>query len=181
MKKLTFITWNESKAKYLEKYLDFEVGHKKVDLEEIQSMSLEEIVRHKVKQAYEIVQSPVIVEDVSLEFEGLWGLPGPFIKYFVDNMSFEDICWLVDGKSRKAIAKSVIGYYDGENLELFEWSLQGTIANTPVWENGFGWDKIFIPEGYDCTRAQLDVDDDKKTYLQIKRIDKLREYLAKNY
>ena len=55
----------------MEKYLDFEVQHKKIDLDEIQSMSLEEIVEHKVKQAYDVVKGPVLVEDVALEFEGL--------------------------------------------------------------------------------------------------------------
>lgn len=175
--KLTFITWNASKAEYLEKYLDFEVQHKKIELDEIQSMSLEEIVEHKVKQAYEIVKEPVLVEDVSLEFEGLWGLPGPFIKFFWDNISMEDICGLVSGKSRKARARCMMGYYDGNNLELIEWSLGGEIAEVPAWENWFGWDKIFIPEGYNVTRAELNSEDDKKTYLQIKPIEKLKNFL----
>ncbi len=71
MVNVTFITGNQKKADYLAKYLGFSVNHVKIDLDEIQSLSLQEIVTHKVKQAYEKVQSPVIVEDVSLEFEAL--------------------------------------------------------------------------------------------------------------
>lgn len=61
-----FITGNQNKADYLSRYLGFHVEHRKIDLDEIQSLNLNEIVEHKVRQAYEKVQGPVIVEDVSL-------------------------------------------------------------------------------------------------------------------
>ncbi len=51
------------------------------------------------------------------------------------------------------------------------------IAVTPSGENGYGWDKIFIPQGYTVTRASLEEKDDQKTYLQIKPFEKLKEFL----
>lgn len=178
MKNITFITGNQNKADYLARYLGFPAYHKKLDLDELQSLDLKEIVEHKVRQAYEKIKSPVIVEDVSLEFEALGGLPGPFIRFFVDNVPLETICNLVDGKSRKAIAKCVFGYYDGENLKLFEGGMDGEIAKIPLGENGYGFDRIFIPEGYNKTRAELSEADDQKTYLQIKPFAKLKEFLT---
>jgi len=83
MKKVVFITWNQNKADYLAKYLGFPIEHFKVDLDEIQSLDLREIVEHKVRQAYQKVWVPVIVEDVSLEFEALGRLPGTFIRFFL--------------------------------------------------------------------------------------------------
>lgn len=177
-KDITFITGNQNKADYLAKYLGFSVKHIKLDLDEIQSLDLKEIVEHKVRQAYEKIKSPVIVEDVSLEFVALHGLPGPFIRFFVDNVPFETICSLVNGRTRKATAKCVFGYYDGETLKLFESALGGNIAEIPNGENGYGWDKIFIPNGYNVTRAQLSEEDDKKTYLQIKPFAKLKKFLT---
>lgn len=177
MKNITFITGNQSKADYLAKYLGYPVDYVKLDLDEIQSLDLKKIVKHKVQQAYQTIKKPVIVEDVSLEFEALGGLPGPFIRFFVDNVPFEIICSMIDGRSRKAIAKCVFGYYDGTNLELFEGRLEGEIANRPMGDNGYGWDKLFIPEGYTITRAQMGEEDDRKTYLQIKPFDKLKSYL----
>ncbi len=53
MQKLTFITGNQNKADYLSRYLGFPVEHIKIDLDEIQSLNLNEIVEHKVRQAYE--------------------------------------------------------------------------------------------------------------------------------
>lgn len=179
MSKITFITGNQGKADYLAKYLDHPIAHTKIDLDEIQSMDLKEIVKHKVKQAFEIVGSPVLVEDVSLEFEALNGLPGPFIRFFVDNIPLETICSMVNGKTRKATAKCVFGYCDGENLQLFEGQLKGKIAEIPAGDNGYGWDKIFIPDSYNITRASLNEEDDKKTYLQLKPFDALKSFFEK--
>lgn len=178
---VTFITSNQKKAEYLAKYLGFPVEHTKLDLDEIQSLNLKEIVEHKVRQAYEKVKGPVIVEDVALEFAALGRLPGTFIRFFVDELSFETICSLLDGKDRKATARCVFGYYDDKTLELFEGGLNGMIAKKPAGENGFGWDKIFIPEGYNVTRAELDEEDDQKTYLQIKPFEKLKKFLLERH
>lgn len=174
---VTFITGNQSKADYLVKYLGLPVEHIKLDLDELQSMDLKEIVEHKVRQAYEKIKTPVIVEDVSLEFEALGGLPGPFVKFFIERMPFEEMCAMLNGKSRKATAKCVFGYYDGVVLKFFEGSMDGEISETPLGDGGYGWDKIFIPVGYTITRAQMNEEDDQKTYLQIKPFAELKEFL----
>lgn len=178
MKTITFITGNQHKADYLAKYLGYVVNHVKLELEEIQSLDLREIVEHKVRQAYEKIQKPVIVEDVSLEFAALGGLPGPFIKFFTEKVPFETICSMINGKTREATARCVVGYFDGTDMKLFEGSLDGEIAPVPSGENGFGWDKIFIPRGYSVTRASLSEEDDHKTYLQIKPLAKVKEFLS---
>ncbi len=181
MSNITFITGNQNKADYLARYLGYPVDHVKLDLDEIQSLDLKEIVEHKVLQAYEKVQKPVVVEDVSLEFVALGKLPGPFIKFFLEEMSFEMLCSLLDGKSRKAVARCVFGYFDGNEMKLFESSMEGEIAETPSGENGFGWDKIFIPQGYGVTRASLNEEDDKKTYLGIKPFAELKAFLESKH
>jgi non-canonical purine NTP pyrophosphatase (RdgB/HAM1 family) len=177
MQEITFITGNQKKADYLAKYLGFPVKHHKLDLDELQSLDLKEIVEHKVRQAYEEIKSPVIVEDVSLEFAALGGLPGPFIRFFVEKVPFEVICSMIDNKNRKATARCVFGYYDGKDLKLFEGNLEGKVPEEPAGENGYGWDRFFIPEGYNVTRAQLNEEDDRKTYLKIKPFAALKEFL----
>ena len=180
MQKPIFITGNQNKADYLAQMLGIPLDHKKLDLDELQSMSLETIVEHKVKQAYALVQAPVLVEDVGLGFEALSGLPGPFVKYYVDAPDgLEKMCRMLDSfEDRKATAECVFGYYDGEHLELFRGGLTGTIASSPRGENGYGWDRIFEPEGYGGkTRAELTPSDDAKTYATIKPFDALRTFL----
>lgn len=181
MANITFITGNQNKADYLAKYLGFPVDHVKLDLDEIQSLDLKEITEHKVRQAYGLINKPVIVEDVALEFAALGGLPGPFIKFFIENIPFEEICSMINGKSRDASARCVFGYFDGQSLELIEGCLDGTIAETPSGENGYGWDKLFIPQGYAVTRASLSEEDYQKTYLMFKPFEKLKEYLVSRH
>ena len=163
------------------KFLDFPIEHLSLELDEIQSMDLFEIVEHKVRQAYEKVKKPVLVEDISLEFEALGGLPGPFIKFFMSQMTLERICKLLKGDSRKATAKCVLGYFDGTSLKMFGGSLMGEISNAPTGDKGFGWDKIFIPSSYETTRALMNETDYETTYKIIKPVEKMREYLHSIY
>jgi non-canonical purine NTP pyrophosphatase (RdgB/HAM1 family) len=177
MQNITFITGNQPKADYLARYLGFPVKHQKLDLEEIQSLDLKEVVEHKVRQAYEFIKTPVIVEDVALEFKALGRLPGTFIRFYVDEVPFETICRTLDGLDRAATARCVFGYYDGKQLELFEGFMNGSIAEHPAGENGYGWDRLFIPERYNITRAEMNEEDDRKTYTTIKPFAKLKTFL----
>lgn len=177
---VTFITGNEEKAAYLARLLGISVKHQKVHLEELQTTDLHEIVTHKVRKAYEIIQTPVLVEDVSLEFTALDGLPGPFIKFFVDGPGLAATAQLLDSFSdRSATARCTFGYFDGAHLELIDGSLRGEIAKSPRGEGGYGWDRIFIPEGYGGrTRAELTQAENDETYQTIKPFTKLRSFLT---
>ena len=177
--KVYFITGNEGKAKYLANFLGMEIERKKINLREIQSMNLEEIVQEKAREAYKIIQAPVLVEDVALEFKALNGLPGPFIKFFIDNMKLQEVCDLLKDKNRQATARCIFGYFDGKRELYFEGFLDGEIAKSPRGESGYGWDQIFIPNGYNRrTRAQLSPEEDKETYLKIKPFKKLKTFLS---
>ncbi len=178
MKDVVFITGNQAKADYLAKYLGHPVEHVKLDLDEIQSLDCTEIVRHKLREAYAKVGRPVLVEDSSIEFLALGRLPGTFVKWFQEEMSYEDLCRLVDGKDRGAVARTVYGYFDGTEERYWEGSMRGTVAEHPSGSGGFGWDTIYIPEGYSVPRAELSPEDDKKTYLQIKPLAQVKEFLA---
>lgn len=81
------------------------------------------------------------ITHITLEFEAFHGLPGPFIRFFVDKVPLETICGMISGQTRRATAKCVFGYYNGDDLELFEGCLGGNIAGTPAGKNGYGWFK----------------------------------------
>lgn len=179
MKQFTFVTGNEKKAAYLSKLLGLPVKRHNVELDELQTTDTEKLVAHKAKQAYDILQTPVLVEDQALSFTALGGLPGPFIKYFIEEAGQEACCRMLDDFSdRSAFAQCTFGYYDGKELTLFTSGLKGTIADAPRGSTGFGWDPIFIPEGYTKTRAELTEAEDYKVYLKIKPIAQVREFLS---
>lgn len=179
MTEITFITGNQDKADYLNKWLGFPVQHKKIELDEIQSLDLQTVVDHKVKQAFQALGRPVLVEDVSLEFGALGRLPGTYIKWFEKELGTDGLCKLLEQyEDRSATARGMFGYYDGATLKFIEGSLKGKIASEPRGTNGFGWDPIFIPEGYDITRAEMDNQGDNDTYTTIKPFKALRDFLT---
>ena len=153
---VTFITGNEHKARILEQYLDYPVKHRKVDLDELQSLDLHKITEHKVKQAFDIIKSPVLVEDVGLIFDAWGDLPGPLIRWFVDGLGLEKICRLLDNSpNRSATAMITFAYYDGKEMKFFDGEVRGEIADMPRGQD-FGWNPIFIPDGSSETYAEMD-------------------------
>lgn len=176
-----FITGNQSKADYLSRQLGIGLRHRKLELLELQSTDLHEIVAHKLEQAYAVCRQPVIVEDVSLMFHALGGLPGPYIKWFMDLAGSQACCRMLDGfDDRSASIRCTFGYYDGEHMEFFDSEMAGSIAAEPRGENGFGFDDIFIQEGYDMTRAQMSQADNERTYAeQMKPFAQLRDFINK--
>lgn len=177
MQTITFITGNQDKYTYLAKYINHPIEHCKLDLEEIQTLELQKVVKHKVHEAYKKLHKPVFVEDVSLEFTALGRLPGTFIKWFIDELPLEEICLLLEGKNRTAIARCIFGYFDGTEEVYFEGFMPGTISEKPAGTRGFGWDAIFIPEGFSVTRAELSEEDYMKTYTTIKPLDAFKEFI----
>jgi non-canonical purine NTP pyrophosphatase (RdgB/HAM1 family) len=177
MKEAVFITGNRKKADYFSKYLGHPIECVKLDLDEIQSLDLKEVVRHKMLQAHKQVQKPVLVEDVALECKALGKLPGTFVRWFLEELTLQHLCSLLDGKDRSATARCMFGYYDGKEERYFEGALQGTIPEKPAGSGGYGWDPIFIPQGYGETRAELSEEDYQRTYLQLKPFDQVKEFL----
>jgi inosine triphosphate pyrophosphatase len=177
MKPVTFVTGNQNKVKYLEMYLGHPIKHVKLDLDEIQSLDPRVVVEHKVRQAYSLIGEPVLIEDTSLVFSALGKLPGPFIRFFVEEMSMEGICELLKGKGREAVASSTFGYFDGKEEHYFSGALKGTIAEHPRGSSGWDWDQIFVPEGYTITRAEMSEVEYERTALQIRPLAAVREFL----
>lgn len=177
-----FISGNQSKADYLARQLGIEVPHQKVDLDELQSTDLHVIVEHKLRQAYDIVKAPVLVEDVSLEYGALIGLPGPYIKWFVDYAGDEACCRMLDGFSdRSAVIRCTFGYYDGEKIEYFDSEYTGSISEQPRGTNGFGFDTFFIADGTNMTRAEMSPEENERTYAQyMKPFAAVKAFLTKD-
>lgn len=178
MKDIVFITGNQNKADYLAKYLDMPIPHQKIDLDELQSLDLREVVEHKVREAYKIIGAPVLVEDISLTFTAMGRLPGTFIKWFLQELDNDGLCKLAATlPSQDAVASIMYGLYDGKTLEIFEGTTKGTIAPEPRGGGGFGWNPIFIPDGATKTYAEM-VDEELMPYShRADAVKKLREYL----
>ena len=180
MTSVTFITGNPNKAAHFARNIGMEIEHHKADVDEIQTLDPAELVEHKARQAYSQLGRPVLVEDLSFEYEALGGLPGPFVKFFVEaDNGLEKMCRILDTfDNRRAKAVGVFGYYDGKETKLFKGGLAGEIVQHPRGENGFGFDRVFAPDGFNGkTAAELSETEYKKYYTAIKPFGMVREFL----
>ncbi|MBX4199738.1 non-canonical purine NTP pyrophosphatase [Candidatus Saccharibacteria bacterium] len=179
--KVTFITGNQNKADFLAKYLEHELEHVKLELDELQSLDLREITEHKVRQAYEKIGSAVLVEDIAFSLDALGGkLPGPLVKWFIDEMGLDGLCRILDSFDDKGATTTVCyAYFDGNVLKFFEGSLHGTVPEKPRGEDGFGWNAIFIPDGQTKTNAEMNEEETKRYSLRTATVyPKIKEFLS---
>ena len=152
----TFVTQSRNKIAEAERILNVKLKHHLLELPEIQSVELEEVIRNKAEYAYKgLGKKPVMVEDTGLYFVAWNGLPGALIKWFLQYTGDEGICGMMQAfPNRLASAKTIVATHNGE-MRLFTGCVQGQIALAPKGEKGFGWDSIFIPDGATRTFAQM--------------------------
>lgn len=180
MRELTLVTGNPHKLEEFKEILpELAVDSVELDLDEIQSLSLEEIAEQKAYSAYEKIQKPVVVEDVGFFLEHWGGLPGPFIKYFEKQYPKHSLVRLLgDVENRRGYAKAVIGYYDGEDYIKAEGIVHGTITKEMREGEGFGFDYQFIPEGHDKTFSEMGLQEKAKVSHRRLAIEDLKQKLS---
>ena len=177
MNKCYFITGNKNKFFELATFLPG-IEQFEVDLPEIQEIDAHKVIQEKLVAALEHKKGSFIVEDTSLYFECLSGLPGPLIKWFLLTIGNEGLFNLAHklGNS-KAIARTIIGYAKNpDEIFFFEGSLEGYLVS-PRGDNGFGWDSIFIPNGSSKTLAEMT--DIEKNNISMRRValNKLKDFM----
>lgn len=178
---ITFITSNPVKAEQLGWHLQYPIKHKKLAIPELQSLNLDEVIEYKAKAAYELIQSPVLVEDFSLVLNAFGKLPGPFIKWFWEEIGPDGVCKLLDtAPDRTATATVAFGLYDGAKFNLYKGEAKGTIASSPRGEQKFGSDPIFIPDGYTQTWSEMSQAEQNNTSIRRVALKQLEEYLRQS-
>lgn len=145
--------------------------------------TLEENSLEKAQYIFDRFQIPVFSDDSGLEVEALNGKPGVHTAHYsgsrnaVENMS-KVLAELKPSDSRKAQFRAVMTYIDqAGKANQFEAIVEGQLALQMSGEDGFGYDPIFIPDGYDKTFAELS-SEIKNTISHRKRaIEKLLQFL----
>jgi non-canonical purine NTP pyrophosphatase (RdgB/HAM1 family) len=149
-------TGNEHKIREFQQLLDRPVQPIKVELAEIQAVEVKAVIEAKVREAYQLVGKPVFVEDTGLAFAAWNGLPGALIRWFLDRVGNEGLCQMLQSyEQTAATAETCIGYFDGNECHIFRGVVTGQIVRTPRGSGGFGWDPIFVPDGWEKTFAEM--------------------------
>jgi inosine triphosphate pyrophosphatase len=158
---IRFITSNSGKLKEMQALVPQIEGYV-LEIPEIQEIDINVVVEQKLRYAQQQCAGPIVVDDTALFMEyfvgpqGQEGLPGPLIKWFLQTTTNVGLAHMavVSGKI-KARACTVLGYADQfGKIQIFEGSVLGTIVY-PQGTSGFGWDHIFVPDGFTETFARM--------------------------
>lgn len=178
MKDLYFVTSNLGKVDEAKLILNMELKVASLELPEIQSLNVEEIARQKAVKAFELVQSPLFVEDTGLFIKAWNGFPGPFIKYLKDSVGNDGILNMLKRESnRGAIARTAVAFYDGKDMKVFTGEVEGEISDRQRGES-WGWDPIFIPQGSELTYAEMSKEGKNKVSHRRKAFDEFKIFLS---
>jgi non-canonical purine NTP pyrophosphatase (RdgB/HAM1 family) len=178
---LYFITGNKNKFAEAKAILP-KLEQLVMDLTEIQETDAHKIIEYKLKEAMKHQQGEFVVEDTSLHMDCLNGLPGPFIKWFLQDLGVLKIAEIAHNMGNKNATYTVlIGYARNAEIQFFEGSIRGTIE-IPRGEKGFGgfgFDPIFQAQGETRTYGEMTREEKLRNSARSRAFTKLKEYLLK--
>jgi XTP/dITP diphosphohydrolase len=132
-----------------------------IDIEEPYD-TFEENAKEKCRVIYEMTGKNCFAEDSGLLIDSLNGAPGVYSARYAGthgdhHANIVKVLQEMEGiTNRAAHFKTVISLYQNGTYFLFEGICNGIITNQLFGSNGFGYDPIFIPNGFDLTFAQID-------------------------
>lgn len=191
--KFIFATQNDNKVKEVLKILKDttdlsiqslkEIGYHE-DIEETGS-TLDENAWIKADHLHNLMDVNIIAEDTGLEVFTLDMAPGVYSARYAglqksseDNMS-KLLSEMSSKTDRSARFRTVVAVWlDGEK-HSFEGIVNGRIATTRSGNGGFGYDPIFIPEGYDKSFGSLSEDIKNKISHRARAFEAFKEFLSK--
>lgn len=186
---ITFVTGNKKKLEEVQQIFEssspkvpFEITSKKIDLPELQGEP-EDIAKEKCRLAAEAANGPVFCEDTCLCYHALNGLPGPYIKWFLEKTGHDGLNKLLAGyEDKTAYAQCIFALCAGPGCEvrIFDGRTEGKIVQ-PRGPLDFGWDPVFEPlEGGGKTFAEMEKKDKNAISHRGRSLAKLRSWLAEN-
>lgn len=138
----------------------------------------------KAKTIFNKFNKPVLSDDSGLCVKALNNAPGIHSARYMNLNSFDEkmdyILKKIENENRDAFFNCTLCLYTNEKQVFFEGILEGEISFDKNGVNGFGYDPIFIPNGFDKTLAQLDSNTKNRISHRSNAIEKLLGFLNEN-
>jgi inosine triphosphate pyrophosphatase len=179
---VTFVTGNARKLEEVQAIVGggVKLVARALDLPELQGEP-DEVARAKARLAQQQIGlgARVLVEDTSLCFNALGGLPGVYIKWFLDktgHAGLNNLLMAYEDKSAYAQCIFALAEPDGE-VRTFVGRCPGRIvpARGPT---KFGWDPVFQPDGHATTFAEMTPETKNSISHRYKALTLLMAYLS---
>jgi XTP/dITP diphosphohydrolase len=191
MRKIVFATNNQHKLEEVRAMIGdyFQVlSLKDIDCNEDipeNGLTFEENAISKARYIKEHYGYDCFADDSGLEVTALNNAPGVFSARYAGEPSnsqrnIEKLMHEMQGKEeRSARFRTCIAYLTGEEERYFEGCVEGSIIDTLRGCNGFGYDPLFVPCGYDITFAEMSSEEKNKISHRAIAVQKLIEYLLR--
>lgn len=187
---IKFITSNPLKTREVQALLaegglrvPFDIQTLDIQLPELQESPLV-IAIEKTRLASNRVKAPCLVEDTSLCLNALGGLPGPYIKHFLDELGSAGLFKMVEAyEDRSARAICNVGFSPGPGQQpvIFTGITYGEIVLPEEDDNGFGWDTCFRPSGFTTTFSKMTVNEKNAISHRSLALRQFQQYIADNW
>lgn len=125
-------------------------------------------------------------DDTGLEIEALNGEPGVYSARYAghENDAQKNMCKVIskleNKVNRSACFRTVIALKTENNTVYFQGRINGNIATKPLGDSGFGYDPIFVPEGFELSFAQLTTEVKNSISHRALALVELTNYLNSN-
>lgn len=142
----------------------------------------------KATEASAYADMAAFADDSGLVVEALGGAPGVYsARYAGEGASDSDriakllkeMQGITDRRAKFVCAATIA--YRGKKVACFVGEIKGTIAEAPSGSNGFGYDPVFIPEGFSKTFAELTDSEKNEISHRGRAMRKLAEYLREEF
>ena len=141
--------------------------------------------KYKAIQGYKIFNLPCFAEDAGLVIDSLDGRPGVLSARYAGDQknvkaNIKKVLQELDGVAdRKAHFIAVIAFFDGTNYQVFTGKIHGTILFELQGIEGFGYDPIFLPDGFQQSFGELSLDIKNKISHRAIALRQLIDWLRK--
>lgn len=131
----------------------------------------------KAQYCYEKTGIPSLGDDSGLVVPALDGRPGIFSARYAGDHDFQkNIAKVLDEmtgiENRSSYFITVLCYYDENGATFYEGTVHGNLLTENKGHQGFGYDPIFVPEGYNITFAEMNPEDKNAISHRKKALDK---------
>jgi XTP/dITP diphosphohydrolase len=152
--------------------------------------TLEANALDKARYIFERYGLPCFADDTGLEIEALQGEPGVYSARYSGGITdfgsekkrseanVDKVLGKMTSKpNRKARFRTAIAYLDGKKEYVFEGIVNGYITDKRKGNDGFGYDPIFVPEGYEQTFAEMPLSEKNKISHRARAFNKFIAFL----
>lgn len=179
---LVFVTGSSRKLREAREILaPIEIATQALDLPEPQGTP-EEIAAEKARLAFKQLKVPLFVEDTSLHITALGGLPGPYVKHFLETIGNEGIAKMLSAfRDKSAVSRTTIAYCLADGVvRVVKGEARGRIVEPRGTSNfgTFGFDPIFQPEGKRRTYAEMAPEEKNAISQRRKALEALHDALT---